>query len=131
MIEQTLAVELCVSNPNDEALNFRSVTAGVEVSHTPLAEGISEAAVLLPAHSSTVVPFEVTTTLRNLEPQLLGVLQTGGVDYRIHGRVELTGSLGITVPYSHRGRLDLMSAVQNALIDPVTSQQTQCGSESS
>ena len=38
-------------------------------------------------YSSTLVPFAVAVTERNLGLQLLGVLRMGGVDYRLHGTV--------------------------------------------
>lgn len=126
LLDQMLAVELCVSNPNDAALDFRSVTAGVDVNGTTFAEGASETAVLLPPRSSTLVPFQVVTTVRDLGPQLLGVLATGGVDYRIHGTVQLTGAVSIAIPYSHRGRLGLLAAAQNALTHAASPEDTPC-----
>ena len=104
--EQQLAVTLCVTNPNKIALDFNRVTAGLDVSGAPLASGQSDVAVQLPPLSSTPVPFTVVTTVQNLGPQLLGILNTGSVDYRVHGTVTMTGSLGITLPYSRSGRLD-------------------------
>lgn len=106
LTEQQLAVTLCVTNPNKIALDFRRVTADLDVSGAPLAAGQSDLAVQLPPLSSTPVPFTVVTTVQNLGPQLLGILNTGSVDYRVHGTVTLTGALGITLPYSRSGRLD-------------------------
>ena len=77
---------------------------------TPLAESVSEVPVRLPPRSSVLVPFKVATTVRNLGPQLLDVVRTGGLDYRVRGRVQLDGALSITVPFSRRGRLDLVAA---------------------
>ena len=127
LLDQALAVELCVSNPNDAALDFRSVRVGLDVEGTPFAEGKSEAAVKLPPRSSTLVPFQVTTTVRNLGPQLLGVLRTGGLDYRLHGTVALTGALALDIPFSRRGRLDLLATGQGALVDATTAGATKCG----
>ena len=106
LTEQRLAVTLCVTNPNKIDLNFRRVTADLDVSGQPLATGASDLAVRLPPLSSTPVPFTVVTTVQNLGPQLLGILNTGSVDYRVHGFVSLEGALGITLPYSRSGRLD-------------------------
>lgn len=121
LTEQRLAVTLCVSNPNKAALEFRRVTADLDVSGAPLASGRSDLAVQLPPRSSIPVSFTVTTTLQNVGPQLLGILNTGGVDYRVHGTVTLTGALGITLPYSRAGRLDpVMDGLRlaDALTDP-------------
>ena len=110
VLDQALGVTLCVSNPNDAALSFRRVTVALEVAGAPLAESASETPVRLPPRSAVLVPFTVTTTMRNLGPQLLDVVRTGGVDYRVRGRVQLDGALPITVPFSRGGRLDLLAA---------------------
>lgn len=106
LTEQQLAVTLCVTNPNRSGLDFKRVTADLDVSGAPLATGQSDLAIQLPPLSSTAVPFTVVTTVQNLGPQLLGILNTGRVEYRVHGTVTLTGALGITLPYSRSGQLD-------------------------
>ena len=127
LLDQTLGVSLCVTNPNDAALNFRRVTVAVDANGAPLADGASDTAVLLPPRASTVVPFTVVTTTGNLGPQLLGVLRTGGVAYRMHGSVQLTGALALTLPFSHSGRLDLVTAGQGLLADVAAPSGTRCG----
>lgn len=109
LTEQQLAVTLCVTNPNNNEITFRRVTADLDVSGAPLASGTSDLAVQLPPQASTVVPFTVMTTVQNLGPQLLGILRTGSIDYRVHGTVTFRG-LGITLPYSRSGRLDPLAA---------------------
>lgn len=115
LLEQQLAVTLCVTNPNANEIAFRRVTADLDVSGAPLAAGSSDLAVRLPPQAATVVPFTVVTTVQNLPPQLLGILRAGSVDYRVHGTVTFQGALGITLPYSRSGRLDpLASGLQMA-----------------
>ena len=126
LLDQSLDVALCVSNPNDAELDFRRVTARVDVAGTPLGESASETQVRLSPHASTLVPFAVAVTERNLGPQLLGVLRTGGVDYRLHGSVQLTGTLAITLPFSRSGRLDLLTAGQDLLADAAAPSGTRC-----
>ncbi len=110
LLDQTLAVALCVSNPTDAGLSFRRVAAALEIAGAPLVEGASEAPVQLPPRSSVVVPFTVTTTVRNLGAQLLDVVGSGGVEeYRVRGRVQLDGTLPVTLPFSRSGRLDLIA----------------------
>ena len=116
VLDQALGVTLCVSNPNDAELSFRRVMVALEVAGAPLAESASEVPVRLPPRSSVLVPFTVATTVRNLGPQLLDVVRTGGVDYRVRGRVQLDGALPITVPFSRGGRLDLLAAGARLLI---------------
>ena len=128
LLAQSLQVTLCVTNPNDFELDFRRVTAAVDVAGTALAESASETPVHLPPRSSGLVPFAVATTARNLGPQLLGLLRTGGVDYRLHGSVQLTGTLVLALPFSRSGRLNLLAAGQDLLADAAAPSGTRCGS---
>ena len=124
LTEQQLAVTLCITNPNLKELGFRRVTADLDVSGAPLATGASDLSVRLPPLMSTKVPFTVVTTVQNLGPQLLRVIQTGTVNYRVHGTVFLQGAFGITLPYSRSGRLDPIASglgLANAVSDPAPS----------
>lgn len=129
LTEQQLAVTLCVTNPNRISLDFKLVTADLDVSGAPLATGQSDLAVQLPPLSSTPVPFTVVTTVQNLGPQLLGILNTGRVEYRVHGTVTLTGALGITLPYSRSGKLDPVAdglSLANGMTDPSAGIPSRC-----
>ena len=64
----TLAVSLCVTNPDDAELAFRQVVKAVDVSGAPLANSASYYDVCLPPRSSVLVPVTVATTARNLGP---------------------------------------------------------------
>ena len=129
LLDQTLAVSLCVTNSNDAELAFRRVVAAVDVSGVPLASSANNYDVRLPPRSSVLVPFTVVTTARNLGRQVLGVLRTGGVDYRMHGTVQLAGALAITLPFSRSGRLDLLTAGGDLLADAAVPKTTRCETE--
>jgi len=118
LLDQTLGVTLCVTNPNNSELAFRRIQVAVDAAGSPLAEGSSEAPVRLPPRSSTLVRFTVVSTVRNLVPQLFGVLSTGAVEYRLHGSITLE-TLGITVPFSRSGRFGLLAAGRELLVDAV------------
>lgn len=126
LLDQALAVSLCVTNPNDSELAFRRVVVAVDVSGAPLANSASDYDVRLPPRSSVLVPFTVVTTARNLGPQVLGVLRTGGVDYRMRGTVQLAGALAITLPFSRSGRLDLLTTGGDLLADAAAPKTTRC-----
>ncbi len=125
LLDQALAVTLCVTNPNSSELSFRRIAVGVDVGGSPLVEGVSDTAVRLPPSSSVLVPFTVVSTVRNIGPQLLGVLRTGAVDYRLHGTITLE-TLGITVPFSRSGRLGLFTGGQQLLADAVAPRALRC-----
>ena len=124
LTEQQLAVTLCVTNPNANEMAFQRVTAALDVSGAPLADGSSDAAVRLTPSASTVVPFTVVTTVRNVGPQLLGIIRGGSLDYRVHGAVFLQGAFGLALPYSRSGRLDPLAdglSLASAASDPTPS----------
>ncbi len=73
-----------------------------------------------------MVTFAVTATVRNLGPQLLAVLQSGSVAYRLHGTVQLSGLLPITLPYGRAGRLDVGTIGQAVLADAGLPAATAC-----
>ena len=127
LLEQQLAVTLCVTNPNSAELDFRRITVVMDAAGAPLAEGVSNAPIRLPPQSSTLVPFTVVTTVRNLGPQLLGLVRTGGVDYQLHGTVSLTGALALTLPFSRGGRLDVLTVGEDLLADAESPARTRCG----
>ncbi len=136
LLDQSLRLGLCAYNPNDQAFAFRRIDVALDVADMPLAEGVTDSAVLLPPHQSVLVPFDVATTTRNVPSQLLGTLVTGAVEYRLHGTVQLAGSLGISLPFSREGRLALLNAApalvvaagQTLLADRAAPGNAGCGS---
>ncbi|MGI4745476.1 MAG: LEA type 2 family protein [Janthinobacterium lividum] len=125
LVRQQLAVTLCVTNPNADALAFRAVTANFDLSGQPLAAGQSDLSIRLPPRASVVVPFTVVTTVQNASSQLLGVIRTGRIEYRVHGTVTLQGTFGLTLPYSRSGQIDPLASGLSliaAASDPVSSQ---------
>ena len=130
LLDQVLAVTLCVTNPNSSELSFRRITVDVDAEGSPLAAGSSDTPVRLPPGSSVLVPFTVVSTVRNLGQQLLGVVQTGALDYRLHGAVTLD-TLGITVPFSRSGRLDLLTSGPGMLADAAMPAAPRCQHQTS
>ncbi len=68
----------------------------------------------------------VSRTYPNLGQQLLDVVRTGGLDYRLHGTVSLTGALALTLPFNRTGRLDLLTTGQELLADAAAPTGTRC-----
>jgi len=114
LLNQTLGVTLCVTNPNASELAFRRIQVALDTAGSPLAQGASDTPVRLPPQSSVLVPFTVVSTVRHLGPQLINVLSTGAVEYRVHGSITLD-TLGVTLPFSRDGRFGLLAAGQGLL----------------
>ncbi len=125
LLDQTLGVTLCVTNPNGAELAFRRIQVAVDAAGSPLAEGVSELPMRLPPRSSTLVPLTVVSTERNLGPQLLGILRAGAVEYRLHGFITLD-TLGIIVPFSRDGRFGLLAAGYGLLAEAVAPPTVRC-----
>ena len=128
LLDQSLVVALCITNPNGTALDFRRVRV-VDVSGALLADSESEVPVRLPPRSSTLVPFAVATTVGNLGQQLLGIPRNGAVKCRMHGTVQPDGAVLIALPFSGSGRLDA-AAARGLLADAGTSAGARCGGAS-
>lgn len=125
LFEQVLGVTLCVTNPNSSELAFRRIRVALDASGRPVLKGVSDTAVRLPPGASVLVPFTVVSTVRNIGPQLLSVVQTGSLDYRLRGSITLD-TLGITVPFNRNGRLDLASAGPELLADALEPRGLRC-----
>jgi LEA14-like dessication related protein len=109
LFNQSLSVTLCVTNPNRAPIVFDRVTFRIAVAGAPLADGVTESAVAIPALASVLVPIAVETTIRNLAGQLMSTLETGSIVYRLSGVVQVAG-LPFGVPFSREGRLALIQA---------------------
>lgn len=125
LFEQAVGVTVCVTNPNTSELVFRQVRVALDASGRSLLEGVSDTTVRLPPGASVLVPFTVVSTIRNIGPQLLGMARTGSLDYRLRGSITLD-TLGITVPFSRSGQLDLAEAGQGLLADAVAPRTLRC-----
>ena len=129
LLDQAFTVDLCAYNPNDRTLAFQRVDAAVDIAGAPFAAGVSNAPVLLPPHQSVLVPFSVSTTTGNMIPQVLGILRTGAVSYRVHGHVMAGEQGGFIVPFQRSGRFDLTTSGSQLIADAGPPAADRCGSE--
>ena len=128
LLHPQLQMTLCLTNPNNAALAFQQVRVAMDVAGAPLADTISATPVDLPPHASVLVPFAVALSPGDLGRQLLGVVQTGALDYRVHGTVQLPGAIGLTLPFSRSGRLDLVASTAGLLADAAAPAANRCRS---
>ena len=125
LLNQSFLVTLCVTNPNPTSIAFHRVTFRIAVADAPLADGVTESDVAIPALASVLMPVAVQTTIRNLPRQLLSTLTTGSVAYRVSGVAQLT-SLPFGVPFSGGGQFSLLQAGEAYAETAASSAATRC-----
>lgn len=129
VLDQQVSLVLCVTNPNDRELRFSRATFALDVAGARSAEGETTSSIALPPHASVAVPFAVATSTRNFGPQLANVVTSGGIDYRVSGKVTLQ-SLPVSVPYQSSGRLSFDEATRQLTPQPTDGVRSACASPS-
>ena len=107
LLQQQLRVRLHVRNPNDRALPVRGIDYVVHLAGEEVAHGDSDRDFTVPALGEH--EFDVNV-YANAAPALLKFALGGRrepVEYRVTGRVQLSGGLVRSIPFSQTGRLDL------------------------
>jgi LEA14-like dessication related protein len=101
--EQRLRVHLRVENPNDRALPVAALTYTIEAAGQELAHGAANDSFIVPPNGETEFATDVTA---NMAGALVAILGRGGannqaVDYRISGKVTLSGGFVRSIPFEH------------------------------
>lgn len=105
LFEQRFDVGLRVNNPNDFDLKIEALEFELELNGRPFANGVSHAATLIQAASSTVLRVDAITQSKNLIQQIKTLpseMLKNGVPYRITGRVK-TDKSSSWIPFDHSG----------------------------
>jgi len=107
--EQRLRVHLRVENPNDRALPVAALTYTIEAAGQELAHGAANDSFTVPPNGETEFATDVTA---NMAGALVAILGRGGannhaVDYRISGKVTLSGGFVRSIPFEHSGTFKL------------------------
>lgn len=107
LLQQQLRVRMHVHNPNDRALPVRGITYAVELAGEEFAHGDSDRNFTVPALGD--MEFDVNV-FANAAPVLLKYLTTSRGDpleYRITGKVQLSGGFVRRIPFTQTGVLKL------------------------
>ena len=102
LLEQRFAVGLRVLNPNDTALEVEGLDFTLDLNGTRLSRGVSGELFTVPRLGDELVTVVVTTTVFDLFRQALAATRATAVEYELHGRVFLGGSVG-TLPFEQQG----------------------------
>jgi LEA14-like dessication related protein len=109
LFSQKLLVRMRVVNPNQRELPVKGITYRIEVDDSELANGASAAPFVVPAMGEAEFDVQVNA---NLASMLLKLYGRGGsapkkLDYRLVGKVALSGGLVRNIPFDERGSVDL------------------------
>jgi LEA14-like dessication related protein len=105
--QQHLQVRMSVHNPNDRELPVDGLSYVLEVNGEECAHGESGASFIVPARGDAEFDMNVTA---NAAAALLRMFARGNaapLQYRIHGKVQLSSGLLRSVPFDQQGELPL------------------------
>jgi len=106
MLEQRFVLELRILNPNSVSIPVAGLSYTLEINQREFAYGVSQQAVEIPPYGEALLQVEVVSNLLNVMRQLqqLGDASGDGLEYRLHGRLGLTGHRQ-GLPFDYAGKL--------------------------
>lgn len=104
---QRFEVSVHVVNPNARAIAIDQIEVHLQLNGAPFADGTTAAAFVLPPSAATDISLEVTTQIVNALVALAASQEHRTVNYRLYGEVRLHHGWVPTLPFDHRGRLEL------------------------
>jgi LEA14-like dessication related protein len=105
--QQHLLVRMSVHNPNDRELPVQGLDYTLDVNGEECAHGQSGASFLVPARGDAEFDMNITANAAAVLLRLLAHGNAGSVQYRIHGKVQLSSGLLRSVPFDQHGDLQL------------------------
>ena len=110
LLEQHYRVKLRLDNPNRIALPVKVFRYRVELVGERFLKGQTEAPFRIPARGATEFEVNARTSLVRLGRSLVNLLMRpySGIDYRISGDIDLGLPMLRSVPFSHRGNVDVL-----------------------
>ncbi|BCL74415.1 hypothetical protein JHS3_01510 [Jeongeupia sp. HS-3] len=86
IFEQRFTLSLRVQNPNDVSVPVSGLNAKLEVNGKPVADGVSNTSVTIPALGEATVPIEIVSNLGGLA-RLLKRGDNAAPSYRLYGKL--------------------------------------------
>jgi LEA14-like dessication related protein len=106
-LEQQLRVRVRVENPNDRSLPVQGISYTVYVGGQQFATGASDAGFLVPALGTAEFNMDVTANVAGALLAILGKPRGQAIEYRMKGKVELSGGWLRSVPFEESGTFTL------------------------
>ena len=105
--QQHLLVRMGVHNPNDRELPVEGLSYTLEINGEECAHGESGASFIVPARGDAEFDMNVTANAAAALLRMFAHGNAAAVQYRIHGKVQLSSGLLRSVPFDQQGALPL------------------------
>lgn len=118
LMAQDFLVTLQVDNPNDYSFELQGVVADVLLNGHPLARGLSNHRISIPAFGSARIPIVATVQTLELLKQVLELGTHQPISYEVKGHMNVARgwSRDIRIPFSQQGTLDFWGFIGNQAI---------------
>lgn len=105
LFEQRIGLVLRVVNPNRRELAIDGMSFELELNGKKFARGVSDRSLSIPGLGEALVDVSAVTSLGDVLRQLGSLGERRGIDYRLHGKVLMSG-FG-SLPFERKGELSL------------------------
>ena len=105
--QQHLQVRMSVHNPNERELPVQGLSYTLEVNGEECAHGESGASFLVPARGDAEFDMNVTANAAAVLLRMFAHGNAGSVQYRIHGKVQLSSGLLHSIAFDQHGEVPL------------------------
>lgn len=110
MLEQRFRITLRVRNPNPFPLPITGFSFDLAVNGQSFADGVNNEATLIPNLGEETVVVDASTSMLQVAQIIMTLPGRDTLAYNIDGQVFLQRTMGISVPFSEAGELNLPSA---------------------
>jgi len=104
-LEQRLAVDLLIANPNDFDLVLDGMRMALMLSRQPLGRGLSNERITLPRLAESRVTVELSVTLFDVVLQLLQLSESESLNYELRGDFFIEDPSSTTLSFRQSGTL--------------------------
>ncbi len=109
-LEQRFRITLRVRNPNPIPLPITGFSFDMIVNGRSFADGVNDTATLIPALGERTVVVDASTSVLQVAQIIMGLPGRETLTYGLDGQVFLQRGIGVSVPFSESGELNLTGA---------------------
>ncbi|MCP4328045.1 MAG: water stress/hypersensitive response domain-containing protein [Alphaproteobacteria bacterium] len=106
-LSQRFELVLRLQNPNDSDLHVRGMSFDLDLNGGRFASGVSNQRVTIPRLGSATMTVDASTSTFDLLAQVFRLSNNPTLDYNLHGKVLVDGTLSGSVPFEDGGEITL------------------------